>query len=51
MDRILKAKTVSYGLVEVRQSGSLYSIWVNGQIKEVSSDLTFILQTFERKYY
>ena len=51
MATVLKAKTVSYGLVEVCQSGSSYYIQVNGQIKEQSSDLTYIIQVFESKYY
>lgn len=50
MASILKVKRVSYGLVELCQSGSNYYIQVNGQIKEMSSDLTFIVQVFESKY-
>ena len=51
MVTVLKAKTVSYGLVELCQSGSSYFIRVNGQIKEQSSDLTFLAQLFENRYY
>ena len=55
MSKVLKAKSVSYGLVELIDTqsgwGSRYSIQVNGKIKEQSSDLTFMTNTFNNKYY
>ena len=54
MDSVLKAKRVSYGLVELVDSGNSwarYSIRVNGSIKEVSDDLNFLVNTFDSKYY
>ncbi len=48
---VLKSKTVSYGLVELCQNGSMYSIEVNGQIKEQSTDLTYLSQLYDSKYY
>ena len=48
---VLKSKTVSYGLVELCQNGSMYSIEVNGQIREQSRDLTYLSQLFDSKYY
>ena len=50
----IKAKQVSYGLVEIKDHGAQsprYAIYVNGQIKEYSDDLTTILRIFESKYY
>lgn len=55
MSQTLKAKTVSYGLIELvdKQSGFgfRYSIKVNGQIKEQSNDLSFMINTFDNKYH
>lgn len=50
----IKAKQVSYGLVEIKDHGAQsprYAIYVNGQIKEYSDDLTTLLRIFETKYY
>ncbi len=45
----LKGKTTSYGLVEVRQESSgWYSLYVNGQLKEQSADLNYILREYDR---
>lgn len=54
MSTVLKSKVVSYGLVELRDhghSGPRYGIYVNGQLKEISDDLSFMMETFERKYW
>ncbi len=53
MERTLKSKVVSYGLVEVRDGGTLsprYRLYVAGQLKEVSDSLSVILSCFERYY-
>lgn len=50
----IKSKSVSYGLVELRDEGTCsprYRIYVNGSLKEQSDDLNFMIQTFDRKYY
>ncbi len=50
--KTLKAKTVSYGLVELvdNQShlGPRYSIRVNDRIKEQSNDLGTLARTYDR---
>ena len=54
MRTVLKSKRVSYGLVELIDGGTSYAryrIEVNGGIKEVSDDLTFLSRLFEEKYY
>ena len=54
MASTIKAKQVSYGLVEIRDHGAQsprYAIYVNGQIKEISDDLTTIIRIFDSKYY
>ena len=50
----IRAKRVSYGLVELKDKGPSsprYAIYVNGQIKEISDNLDFMIQTFDQKYY
>ena len=44
----LKGKTTSYGLIEVRQEGSWYGLYINGQLKEQSADLNYILREYDR---
>jgi len=44
----LKGKRTRYGLVEIREHGSSYCIYVNGVLKESSSDLNYILQRFDK---
>ncbi|MBR1781289.1 MAG: hypothetical protein IJ751_07815 [Oscillospiraceae bacterium] len=54
METTIKSKRVSYGLVELKDAGASsprYRIYVNGQLKEYSNDLNFMVSTFERKYY
>ena len=49
----IRAKRVSYGLVELKDNGPSsprYAIYVNGQIKEISDNLDFMIQTFDQKY-
>ena len=48
MDRVLKAKTTSYGLVELRASGTSYGIYVAGRLKLSTSDLVYAIQEFDR---
>ena len=43
----LKGKRTSYGLVEIREERSGYTIYVNGVLKESSSDLNYILRRFD----
>ena len=50
----IQSKRVSYGLVELKDNGPSsprYAIYVNGQIKEVSDDYSFMMQLFNNKYY
>lgn len=54
MGKLIKAKQVSYGLVELRETGmssARYGIYVNGSLKEYSNDLSFMINLFDRKYY
>ncbi|MGI6095857.1 MAG: hypothetical protein ACOYBL_10575 [Lachnospiraceae bacterium] len=54
MRTVLKSKRVSYGLVELIDGGTSYAryrIEVNGNIKEVSDDLSYLSQLFERNYF
>ena len=41
----LKGKRTSYGLVEIREERGSYGIYVNGSLKESSSDLNYILSS------
>ena len=43
----LKGKRTSYGLVEIREERSGYAIYVNGILKESSTDLNYILRRFD----
>ena len=43
----LKGKRTKYGLVEIREERSGYAIYVNGILKESSSDLNYILKRFD----
>ena len=43
----LKGKRTSYGLVEIREERSGYRLYVNGILKESSSDLNYILRRFD----
>ncbi|WEV66730.1 hypothetical protein OZX72_05515 [Bifidobacterium sp. ESL0769] len=47
MDRVIKAKTVSYGLIELHEHDASYYITVNGSIKEQSSDLNAMESYFD----
>lgn len=55
LSKVLKAKSVSYGLVELIDNesswGQRYSINVDGKVKEQSNDLTFMVRTFDNKYH
>ena len=40
--------------VELRDNGAQspkYSIWVNGELKEISDDLDFMIRTYDSKYH
>lgn len=43
----LKGKRTTYGLVELKEERSGYAIYVNGVIKESSSDLNYVLRRFD----
>ena len=43
----LKGKRTSYGLVEIREEKGGYGLYVNGVLKESSSDLNYILRRFD----
>ncbi|MBO4788725.1 MAG: hypothetical protein J5531_07455 [Lachnospiraceae bacterium] len=46
---VLKRKSTSYGLVEVRQlSSGWYGLYVNDVLKKQSTDLDFIVSEFEK---
>ncbi len=47
MDRILKSKTTRLGLVELRQTSIGYAIFLDGNMREYSRDLNYILRVFE----
>lgn len=54
MATVIKVKKVSYGIVELKDHGAQsprYAIYVNGQIKEISDDLYYMIRTFDEKYY
>ena len=44
----LKSKVTSYGLVELRQEGGEYRLYVNGTLKKYSEDLDTMMREFER---
>ncbi|MDR0854221.1 MAG: hypothetical protein LBN34_07620 [Clostridiales Family XIII bacterium] len=48
---VLKAKKVSYGLVELRDDfkAAQYGIYVNGQLKEYSGNLQYLIGVFDKK--
>lgn len=53
MEKTIKSKVVSYGLVEVRDAGATsprYRIYVAGQLKEISDNLSTILSCYDRYY-
>lgn len=45
-----KSKRTSYGIAEVRDSGvsGWYALYVNGELKEQSANLSYILSAFDR---
>lgn len=47
---LLKSKRTSYGLVEVRESSitGWYALYINGELKEQSADLEYILRQYDR---
>lgn len=54
METTIKAKNVSYGLVEIRDAGTSsprYRIYVNNQLKEQSDNLNDIIRIFDSRYY
>lgn len=44
----LKGKRTRYGLVEIKEQSGSYCIYVNGELKESSSDLNYILRRFDK---
>lgn len=49
MERTLKSKVTSLGLIEVRElSGCRYGLYVAGLLKMQSADLNFILREFDK---
>lgn len=45
---VLKSKTTSYGLVELKEEYGEYRLYVNGTLKSYSSDLSFMIREFEK---
>ena len=48
MAKTIKIKTVSYGTVEIIQNGTNYSIYVNGQLRDVYKSLDSALDAFNK---
>lgn len=48
MAETIKMKRVSYGTVETQQNGTQYLLVVNGDIKQYSSSLDYILNEFNK---
>jgi hypothetical protein len=46
----LKSKRVSYGIVEIRETSSGYGLYINDKLKMQSSDLSFILNEYNKLY-
>lgn len=54
MRTVLKSKRVSYGYVELVDAGTTwarYRIELNGNLQEVSDDLSYMSRLFDTKYY
>jgi len=45
---LLKSKMTSYGLVELRQEGGEYRLYVNGVMKKYSKDRDTMIREFDR---
>ncbi len=43
----LKGKRTKHGLVEIKEKGSSYCLYINGELKESSSDLNYILRRYD----
>lgn len=43
----LASKSTRYGLVEVKQEGSSYALYVAGELKYSSADLNFIMSKYD----
>ncbi|MBR3460133.1 MAG: hypothetical protein IKH21_04975 [Clostridia bacterium] len=53
MERTIKSKRVSYGLVEIRDAGAVsprYRLYVAGQLAEYSDNLSTIIDCYNRRY-
>ena len=48
MDKVLKAKSTPYGLVELRTAGADYAIYVAGRLKLSTSDLVYAITEFDK---
>lgn len=48
MDTTLKVKHVSVGIVELKESGCSYSIWLNGSLMIVTGDLSYALNVYNQ---
>jgi hypothetical protein len=47
-EMLLKSKVTSYGLVELRQEGGEYRLYVNGTLKKYSKDPDTMMREFDR---
>ena len=53
MEQTIKSKSLSYGLVEVRDAGAVsprYRLYLNGTLKEYSDSLDTIMRCYDRYY-
>ena len=54
MQTVVKSKRVSYGWVEIRDSGPQsprYGIYLDGRLREYSDDLNYLISVFNNNYY
>ena len=54
MEYVIDEKKVSYGYVKLVDAGNLsprYRIYLNGQLREQSDDLSTVKRIFEKDYY
>lgn len=54
METTIKSKRVSYGLVEIRDAGTLsprYRLYVNGELKKQSDSFDTIMWEYDHTYY
>ena len=48
MENVIQSKHTSNGVIEIRQSGSDYCLYVNGSLQAYSSDFGTIKQKYDQ---